>query len=122
MFKKRIINYLLKKLLRVDFADMSDKRRLRTYLKMRDEDILELLKSRYTESLLGIFLETQSNYFNNTDSKSDFVAGRAYEISNLIDCIEGAEGNLMDMEKYMEGQTSKRSILEKIKNKLKVGK
>jgi hypothetical protein len=108
--KKRIINYLFKKLIRTDFVDMSDMDRLRAYQRMNDRRIVELFKARYTNNLVAHLLAK--------GDEKEQMKGRVYEDLDILNSIENIEEHLLKINEYTEQQKEKRSILKSFKNKL----
>ena len=97
-----------------DFVELGEMESSRIYLKMRDNDILRLLKARYTNCVLALTLATL------VDKKRDIelLTGRIFELLNLINSIEQSEEALFEPEKYLEKEKKNRSVLQTFKDKL----
>jgi len=108
--KQKLINYLLKKLIRNDFTDVDDMERLRTYQKMKDLQIVKLFKARYTNNILAHLIAEG-------DEKKQ-MKGRVLEDLDILNSIESVDNNLLRINEHLEKQKSKRSMLENLKNKL----
>jgi len=110
-----IKNYLLKKYLKFDFADMSDMNRLKAYGKMKDPDIIKLFRARYTDSLVAMTMAKGDQLEN--------LRGRILEDLNFLNSIENIDETLLNIDEHTKKQKQSRSILKELKNKLlKVGK
>uniref|UniRef100_A0A6H1ZKW8 Uncharacterized protein n=1 Tax=viral metagenome TaxID=1070528 RepID=A0A6H1ZKW8_9ZZZZ len=108
--KKLIINYLIKKLIRADFSDMNDTHRIRTYIRLKDPDVVQLFRTRYTNNLLAHFMANEN--------EREQMKGRILEDLDILNSIEHSEEMMVDIDKSLEYGKQKRSILEGLKNKL----
>lgn len=110
MLKQKIINYLLKKLIRTDFTDMSDMERLRAYQKMKDLQIVKLFKARYTNNILAHLMAK--------GDEREQMKGRILEDLDILNSIENVDDNLIKINEHLEKQKMKRSALNTLKQKL----
>lgn len=106
---KFIFNWFLKRILRLEFVSCKDIKRLKTYLKMKDEDIVLLFKSRYTDNFSG-------NILANSNEEKWILKGRLLEDLDILNAIERAEDMLIDIEKYKSKQKGKEQILKTYKD------
>ena len=101
---KYIINYLLKKILRLEFVNLRDINKLKIYLKMKDSDIIDIFKARYTDNFSGHLLA-------GSDEERWILKGRLLEDLDFLNSIENAENTLLEIEDYKRRQANKESIL-----------
>ena len=111
MFYKKIFNYFLRRILKIDFYSCSDIKRLNTYLKMRDTDILNLLRSKYTDSFIGHLLA-------NSEEERWVLKGRLLENLDLLNSAENSEQMLIEYEKYSKRQQQKQELFKTFKDNL----
>lgn len=110
--KTILLNLLLKLLVRHDFVEqMNDLERLRTFLKMKDPQIVKLLKFRYTNSF-------SAHLVSNNDEERWTFKGRVLELLDLLNAIENVEQSLLDIKQYKKGSKERGRILNPIKSKL----
>ncbi len=108
--KQKIINYLLNKYLKFDFAEMNDMSRLKAYSRMKDPLVVKLIRARYTDNLIAMLMAKGDQLEN--------LRGRVLEDLNFLTSMENLEENLYNIDEHTEQQKSKRSIFKQLRNKL----
>ena len=109
--KKRILNYLISKFLKLDFYNCRDLEKINAYVKMRDKTIINMLKHRFTDNFAASWLAT-------TEEERWLLKGKATDCEDLMKCIENSEQMLLDYEKYKERSEQINNYLAPIRDKL----
>lgn len=109
--RKRIINWLIKKLLRLDFVSVTDMKRLEAYKRMDNEQTVSLLKAKYTDSFLATIVA-------NSDEDRWMLKGKMLEDLDLINCIENIDSMLVNVNEFKEKLMNKNQTLKIYRDKL----
>ena len=108
---KFIINFILRRWLNFDFIkEMPEEKRLGIYARMKDKDILDLLKYLYTNNY--------AEYILADGDKALILKGRIVQLLDILNTIETAEDSLLRITEYKKKVGEAKQILTTIKNPL----